>query len=166
MKKNLSKKYATGIWIDVFHLSYWSDDEELAKKQFKKQQFYKSLNKIIIGGNYWNTKYKLMEIFAAPARLLLCMFGLNSKCCCRKILALDKYQSGEYVGNLCWPQHFDKEHYRSERFSESIEVPFEDVVCAIPRNYDAVLMYFYGDYMTPPPENRRVHHDPEAYFIE
>ena len=165
-EKNLSRKYATGLWLDVFHLSYWADDIKLAKKQFRKQQFYKSMNKLMIGGNYRSTKYKLMEILAAPARLVLNMFGIDSEYCCKKILALDRYTSGEYMGNICWPESFEKEHYRSEWFSETVEVPFEDILCPVPKDYDDILKNFYGDYMTPPPENKRVRHNPEAYYNE
>ena len=32
---------------------------------------------------------------------------------------------------------------------------FEDISMPIPHNYDKVLTEFYGDYMTPPPEDQR-----------
>lgn len=165
-ERNISRKYAIGVWIDVFCLSYWAETTEKAEKQFKKQQFYKAMNKLVIGGNYSQGKYKRMEFVAAPARVILLLLGMNSEYWCRKIVALDKYTSGKFVGDVCWPLAFEKERYKSEWFDELIDMPFEDTVCKIAKNYDEILTNFYGDYMTMPPMEKRVRHDPEAYYID
>ena len=165
-ERNIAKKYATGVWIDVFCLSYWSDNPKLAKKQFRQQQFYKKMNQLIIGGNYRQKKYKIMEIFAYPVRVLLLLFGMNSEYWCKKMLAVDQYRSGLYMGNICWPESFMKEHYKAKWFKDSIEVPFEDITARIPKEYDAVLTNFYGDYMTPPPREKRIRHNPDAFYVD
>lgn len=165
-EKNIARKFATGVWIDVFCLSYWPEDVEVAKRQFRKQQLYKKLNKLMIGGNYRTSKYKWMEIFAAPARSVLNLVGMNSEYWCKRMLSLDKYRSGTHMGNICWPNTFEKEYYRAEWFDDSIEVAFEDMTCRIPKNFDSVLTNFYGDYMTVPPKDKRIRHDPEAYYLD
>ena len=165
-EKNLAKKYAIGAWIDVFCFSYWSDDIKIAQKQFKRQQFYKTMNKLIIGGNYRIKKYKYMELLSAPVRTVMLVLGLNSEYWCKKMIALDKFRAGEYMGNICWPESFSKEHYRADWFRESIEVSFEGIICRIPKNYHEILSNFYGDYMTMPPEEKRVRHNPDAFYIE
>ena len=38
---------------------------------------------------------------------------------------------------------------------ETILVPFEDMTAPIPKEYDAYLTHLYGDYMTPPPDNKK-----------
>lgn len=35
------------------------------------------------------------------------------------------------------------------------KVPFDDLNVFIPSNYDEILTKAYGDYMTPPPEDKR-----------
>lgn len=40
-------------------------------------------------------------------------------------------------------------------FDEIIELPFEDRMYPAPKKYDEWLSLFYGDYMTPPPEDKR-----------
>ena len=40
-------------------------------------------------------------------------------------------------------------------FDKLIEVPFEDTVIMIPAAYDKILTSIYGDYMTPPPPEKR-----------
>ena len=50
-------------------------------------------------------------------------------------------------------------------FNPLIEVTFEGRKVWIPNNYDAYLTKLYGDYMTPPPiEKRKSHHS--HYFID
>ena len=165
-EKNISKKYATGAWIDVFPLSYWPDDMTECKRLFRKYAFYKAMNKVIIGGNYRVKKYRYLEILAAPVRRLLLLFGMDSGYWCRKIRALDKYQNGAYMGNLAWLVSLEQEHFRAEWFSEVTEIEFEGDKYPVEKEYDKVLTCFFGDYMTPPPPEQRIRHNPEAYYLD
>jgi len=42
-----------------------------------------------------------------------------------------------------------------EDFNETVMMEFDDTVMPIPSGYDRILTSFYGDYMTPPPEDQR-----------
>ena len=165
-EKNISKMYAIGAWIDVFCISHWAEDKNKAKHQFRKQQFYKRMNQLIIGGNYRNRKYKLMEIGAAPIRKILLLIGKDSEYWCKKMISVDRYKKGSYVGNICWPNSFNQEYYKEEWFFDFKKAQFEDATFYIPKMYDSILTNFYGDYMTPPPEDKRIRHDPEAFYID
>ena len=46
-----------------------------------------------------------------------------------------------------------------EAFKETIDLPFEDTVIAVPKGYDRYLTIEFGDYMTPPTEEaqKRIH---------
>ena len=43
---------------------------------------------------------------------------------------------------------------------------FEDSLFQGPARIDEYLRYRYGDWMTLPPKEERVHHMPEAYLLE
>ena len=43
---------------------------------------------------------------------------------------------------------------------------FEDVTVPVPAAYDKILTQFYGNYMQLPPENQRIRHDFDAYYID
>ncbi len=65
-----------------------------------------------------------------------------------------------YVVN--WASYYpvEKETFPKEAFERPVFVPFEDFEMPVPSGYDAVLTTIYGDYMTPPPEDKQVikHH--------
>ncbi len=162
-EKNISKKYSTGFWVDVFHISYWPDSAADTEKQISVFRKYKNYNKIIVGGSYRKTKYKLFEPFAFIARHFLLACNKNSEYWCKKILEMDYRTSGEYVGNVCWPDGMH-DRYKAEWFKETVKLQFEDDVYDVPAGYDSILTTFYGDYMTLPPVEKRVMHSPEAYY--
>lgn len=58
----------------------------------------------------------------------------------------DKY----YINDL--KRSFDKNWFRK------LEKPFEKEKMIIPKDYDKILTELYGDYMTPPPEDKRYGH--------
>lgn len=50
---------------------------------------------------------------------------------------------------------YKKESIKKEWLENLIEIDFDNVKLSAPVNYEEYLTYFYGDYMTPPPENKR-----------
>ena len=54
-----------------------------------------------------------------------------------------------------------------EWYGEGVEVEFEGLKVRAPKEYDLWLKQVYGDYMTPPPEDKRkTHHDTEYIDLE
>lgn len=49
-------------------------------------------------------------------------------------------------------------------FDKIIEIPFEDTTIKIPDEYDEYLTLLYGDYMTPPPINKRISNHHHMYI--
>ena len=63
-------------------------------------------------------------------------------------------------------EYGDKDLMDYSYFSDYIEVPFEDFTVRIPVGYHDYLTQIYGDYMTPPPiEKRGPKHDDLRYYI-
>lgn len=59
-----------------------------------------------------------------------------------------------------------KELYEKSWFDTYINMPFEDFTVRMPIGYDKYLTLVYGDYMTPPPPEKRVNtHDWARYYI-
>ena len=49
-------------------------------------------------------------------------------------------------------------------FTERAEYEFEGKMFYGSKDYDEVLTYWFGDYMTPPPEDKREQHAPVSYI--
>jgi lipopolysaccharide cholinephosphotransferase len=68
----------------------------------------------------------------------------------------------------CLVTKFGGNYYRNKNrkssFEKLISVQFEDAFFPIPAEYDSILINLYGDYMTLPPESKRVNaHDIYSY---
>jgi len=48
--------------------------------------------------------------------------------------------------------------FRTEWFSDVVELPFETTTVTVPRAYDEYLTLLYGDYMQLPPPEKRISH--------
>ena len=54
---------------------------------------------------------------------------------------------------------YDRTKMPAGSFDSYIRQSFEDTSFMCIQDYDRYLKQLYGDYMTPPPENKRVGHD-------
>lgn len=60
-----------------------------------------------------------------------------------------------------------KEAHPAKVYEKYVRMPFEDASFMCTAEWDTYLTDFYGDYMTPPPaDKRRDHHNLEAYALE
>lgn len=102
---------------------------------------YKLLNNIPISKRYWKSRY-------------------------HKILTKYENTETEYVTSYfsqisC--QTFGKYgFFLKSDFSPSKRIEFEDLYVSSPKNVDAILKEYYGDYMKLPPKEKRINHAPEV----
>ncbi|WP_173326651.1 LicD family protein [Sharpea azabuensis] len=164
-EKNINKKYAIGIWIDIFCLSFIPENEAEYMKMFKKQRFYKNINKLQIAGSFSNPFLILITPFLKFVQVILNLFGLSSHRCIKKILDLDKVESSNIVGNVHWPLS-PKDRYKKEWFQNIVKLEFEDDEYYVPIGYKEVLESLYGNYMQLPPVEERVQHPIKAFYLE
>lgn len=151
--------YVMGVYVDVFALDNFDcSDEELTaiqRKSLKKfYNFQKSISHIrtvgflndLLHGQTEKAMYKLQVMLTRPLwRLLL-----------KRFLDYQKWYSGfDGSKSVCVTQWAGK-IFKREWFEDTIELPFGDTTVIVPRDYDGYLTCLYGDYMTLPPEEKRV----------
>ena len=74
------------------------------------------------------------------------------------------YDKASMVGFIS-PYSKYKNRHKKAVFEKSVKVPFEDAEFCAPIGYDEYLTNIYGDYMTPPPVDKRAStHDAEYYW--
>lgn len=153
------------VWVDLFPIDGMPVSEFKRKLYVKRVMFYKLLYKFSLIDNIMYDKHRGFK------HNLLIWFGktfrlhkiLNYKKILDKIDRLLKkysYEDSEYVANLmgAWSE---REIFPKSYYDNLVEYPFEDIRLVGSAEYDKILTQMYGDYMTPPDEGNRNHHNTE-----
>lgn len=167
---------ALGIYIDIFPLDYF--DEEYCKPLIRYNELYRYMWLIYGHGS---RKYSISEfcsiinlIFSRRFNRALTILLDNT---IFKVLKLPSLfiikkmmmylEKAPKTSNYWRYSFISSENYYIpvEWFGEGKKMPFEDIEILMPVNYDAFLTRNYGDYMTPPPIDKRESHH-ARYFID
>jgi len=153
-----------GVFIDIFPIDGCSKSLNLAKRFFRKVWLRKN---VIFLKKVKRPKSKL----TLKGKIKRCLFAIYSffftiKSCYKSLNnLLKKYtvSNSSYIGNLfgAWKM---KEVMRKEVMfgvdMQTTQVEFEGKIYNAPYDTHAYLTSLYGDYMTPPPPEKRIsHHD-------
>lgn len=160
--------FIVGPWIDIFPVDEWeerSDFEELYERfhlnewNYRKAlstQTWSEITSDMIHLRGYNGMIKLVK---------KCVYVPRKKHFFNQVINdLDVIRSLNGSKYKAWTE-VKQEVYDKEWFASVIEMPFEDVVINVPAGYSAYLTHRYGDYMTLPPEEKRVSTH-KYYFID
>ena len=164
-------KKKTGLKIDIFPLESVSDNEsefdaqfaearkvwlqlEYARRAFCEFDLKKPLS--------WNYDLLKRKIKTRNGSLAL-EFGRRLDDISRRY----PFGSTEHISLMCIPLPRAKQWHHISEFDDTVLLDFEGYkVCAM-KGYKNVLTTAFGDYMTPPPEDKRKPiHTMDVYFIE
>lgn len=158
------KDYYAGIYLDIFPVFGIPDDPAAAKRVCAVNNLYRKLN--------ITRRYPFRRANSLKDRigwLLLCPLKLIVPydffvTCQEKLLKEYSFDKSNQV-IFCWrsdPKHRSNDIgyvyecvFPQRFFAETISVPFENMTIMIPKEYDAYLTRDFGDYMTPPPPEKR-----------
>lgn len=162
-----NKKMNHGVYIDIFPLDYYPDNEDDRKKIKKKKRLisrrlYKeyTMPDEIKSGRTREKVKKLISVLLSikyhhPIDALLENERLNTA-----------FNKGKNLINYCgaWGE---KEIIPEDWFGEGVKVEFEGLQLLIPKSYDKYLARIYGDYMKLPPiDKRQSHHYTEVVDLQ
>ncbi|ADY12105.1 LicD family protein [Sphaerochaeta globosa] len=157
-----------GVNIDVFILDHLPDDRCLEQRFFSRGNFLRYYYGLAC------CKYKISRanllkdlmrnIIITPFKLIGYRFFAEryDKFC-------QKYNNKqtEYVGIIQFGEGSgDKERIPNSSLSGMTTLPFEGKKYSVPDNYKIYLTQLYGDFMVPPPEEKRItKHSFVAYWL-
>ncbi len=155
------KDYGIGLFVDIYPLDGVGNDYKKAVKLIKRTKKLASLcfltSRKKFGTDNTISKWKMLIKF--PAYIWANFLGNDHYY--SKLSQLSKkldYENSKYVACAMWPagiRHgIDRDVFDKSIF-ETIKWKFEESEINIPKGYEEFLKRMYGDYMTPPPENRR-----------
>lgn len=149
-----SNRYKTtrGIFLDIFPLDGAGDTKKRAVKYYRRVEFK---NRLIIAKRARRSKKNSFVKNAAVVVAKLLPFSWRKSIVkLHKSVAKRDYSKSAYVGNLFGHWH-EREIVEREWFGTPQLYDFEDIQICGPQDADKYLTAIYGDYMTPPPEDKR-----------
>ena len=153
------RKYeAIGVDIDVFPLDGMVKDQQIIDRIYQKECRLETLLRLS-NQPIFNRKNPIKAINRIIPRII---GSKNLVKMIEKNAQTYDYDTSEYVIRMRWsPNGFTGALPKS--VFEKDEREFEGHTFVIPKGYDEFLTAFFGDYMTLPPEEKRVVHDFECY---
>ncbi len=151
--KNAAQK---GIFVDIFPFDVCPEDSQKAAMHNKKTYFYKRL--FLAKRGYTIAKVGEWKKKLAYGILRVLAVFYSQKGLCRKLnREITRYNSEQStrIVNIAGAYGYEKETILRQWVAETVMLPFENTEFAAPAGYVAYLEAFYGDYMTPPPEDKR-----------
>lgn len=155
-KNAASNSACKGIYIDIFPLDSAPDDAASRAKQNRKTYFLKRLFLAKQGYKVYESHetkkkivYQALSMMAAPLTKQKIYSLLEDAICRYNALSTEK------IVNIGGAYGYEKETLLRRWFDDTVELPFENTTISAPSGYREYLRYFYGDYMTPPPEDKR-----------
>lgn len=144
-----SKNIHQGVWIDIFPLVGVKGDKKWQDKANRRYNSAKRMLKIkfdSMQGKKLDGKKKLLKYIPVGA-----VRKVAAVLCYSIYKPFDKYE------NCCfmWPSGTFEERYPKDYFAETVELEFEGRKFPCQKKWDEFLTSLYGDYMTPPPPEKR-----------
>jgi len=158
-----SPDYNNGIFIDIFPLDGLSCSKMLDKVQL-------GLMRLLVKccTTYNNKKRKNKGFIEICSRMLRPLIRLLPfpfwVAAYNRVLAMWTHTT-ERIGLRTHFRFGTKYCIMKSELSDTIEIPFENILVPAPRAYNTVLTRIYGDYMTfPPAEERGKWHEGQIHF--
>ena len=151
-----------GLVFDVFPLDVCPDSGFARKRQYFWTMLYSLFLAQIVPENHGG-------LIAFGSRLLLGIF--RGKKIREKLWRMGerhmsryKLEENQYVTELCSGPHWMKIRYPKHIYDGVDHVTFEGIELPVASGYKEYLELVFGDYMTPPPEDKRVPHHEITYL--
>lgn len=164
-EKNIDKKYAIGIWIDIFPIDYCGDtiDEAISIVNNMRKMSVGIIRSIVkLEGKGVSVRLKNVYHYISGKFLKYDIYKI------KKI----KYpfpDNGKFAGPVIWAYQCKDplgDVYPVDVFEDYGEVEFEKNRFLIFSKYDEILKHRYGNYMELPKKEERIAHNMDAYYLD
>ncbi len=150
--------YEIGVYIDIFPVDYISDDLEERTNVFKRKHLLYKIRRCKISHNnplYSKFAYVVYKHWPRSLKSLNNEIEHLITSCKKSSTVCNLTEAGPKIGG-CFP---------AKCIESDVDIEFEGKLYKTMVGYKEYLTKTYGDYMTLPPEDKRVHHDFEAYWL-
>lgn len=147
-----SKSY--GVHIDLYPIVAVPDNEEDRQRYYRLAELLQ--NRYLCVKKWRSRVLHYLPVSGIPV-FDTCFYDKSIKRCIKHLMYSCDYGSTDhYYAIATYIRLHDKMTYDAELFSDLIDVDFENLKLYSIANFDKFLSLMYGDYMTPPPIEKRV----------
>lgn len=145
-----------GIFVDIFPFDISPEDENAKNQHDKKTYLYRRLLLSKLNYKVWKENEYIKRAVYFVLKIMSMIYS-RDKLCDKLEKEITKYngEKSDYIVNIGGAYGYRKETIKAEWVRETVEIPFENMTISAPVEYITYLETFYGDYMTPPPEDKR-----------
>lgn len=156
-----------GVYIDVFPLDAVPSDPRRRERLLRRLLRFRAMKSEKIGRRQTHPNSLKNAVIALRWFLLkLVPMSVPRSLHERAVRRAARHADGRWVGNLADSCDLSVQCFPRSWFESSSPLPFEGHSFPATPHYDEYLTAVYGDYMTPPPPERRVsRHGSVAYFV-
>lgn len=151
------------LWIDIFPIDGYPEDNDEAIKVAKKIALYKGIIylqttsfKEILDENKGNIN-KTKKIILKPIASIIPTIIVSKLMV--KIATKYNYENSKFVGAYIWGYGIKEKQEKEKFVSKQITVQFENENFKAPIGYDTYLSSIYGNYMKLPSKEKRITHN-------
>lgn len=166
VKLEYSTSKASYLWLDIFPIDGLPDSLKETEALYKKVHYLLMSLKIAQAkpGTGKSFVKKIIKLFIQP---LLNLYGEKRLANHLKSLALGTpYASAKWVGGVTWGLYGIGERVPKNEFEKTVLLEFEGLQLPTFSCWEMYLKGMYGDYMTLPPEEKRLTHEMAVYRVE
>ena len=153
-----SFSFETYLHIDVFPIDYVAPNRITQLIQEYKAVYYKRMLIMHDGGFPAKSASRVEKMLFYIAKPLSKLYS-HKRLVYKSEKNLQKYDHSSEMALMMGVYGYNKTKMPVESFNTYTKQKFEDTSFKCVRDYDRYLKQLYGDYMTPPPEDKRVGHD-------
>lgn len=156
--RKTGESWYTSVMLDIFIVEHIPDSDEEFRRIYRKLEkhkvYYKWLKLSPVPGKSLKqfAKYCVVSLWRIAGSRKGKPAWVRLVDDARKIIA--ESNPGKRYGLYCTS---DDNIYEEEDIFPLAEMPYEDMIVPVPRNYHKMLTDMYGDYMKFPPETERYH---------
>lgn len=146
----------SGIYIDIFPFDNVPSNRIQQTLQDRSSYLLKRILLIRMNYKVWRDDELLKKSVYKTLRIFSLLFTTNQiKRKLYKTMIAYNNRSSEKVITFGGAYGYKKESIKKGWLENLVEINFESERLSAPVNHVDYLTYFYGDFMTPPPENKR-----------
>lgn len=164
--------YVYGVYIDILPLDEVGNDRQRTSELFRKNKKYSNLFSRSLQNNFCKSelsRLKRLNITSWVRWIINVFFVKPLASYWRKqvysITEQIKAERGDCYMFYGTPYKMEKEIFPKEWFSSQVQVSFENIEIKLPNGWHEYLSKLYGDYMTPPPADKRATHH-NRFFVD